>query len=110
LTNRPEWKALAAHREVIGKQHLRELFAADRGERLTSEAAGLYLDDSKNRVTDETMRLLVVLAEACGVRAQAQPMMSSRRSTRSSTGWRRSPIVCAPADGPATPASASATS
>src|SRR5579885_2685229 len=60
----PAWKALAAHHEEIGKLHLRQLFAGDpaRGERLTAEAAGIYLDYSKNRITDETLRLLLQLA------------------------------------------------
>jgi glucose-6-phosphate isomerase len=66
---RKAWQALRRHHAEIGGQHLRELFAADpgRGERLTAEAAGLYLDYSKNRVTDETMRLLVELAAESGV-------------------------------------------
>jgi glucose-6-phosphate isomerase len=65
----PAWQALAAHHDEIGSLHLRELFAGDpgRGERLVVEAAGLYLDYSKNRITDETMRRLVSLAEACGL-------------------------------------------
>jgi glucose-6-phosphate isomerase len=69
LVDRPEWQALVAHHAEIGERHLRELFAEDpgRGERLAVEAAGLYLDYSKNRVTDETMRRLVALAEACGL-------------------------------------------
>ena len=69
LRERQSWKALEQHYAEIGGRHLRELFAADpgRGERLTAEAAGLYLDYSKNRVTDETMRLLVGLAEECGL-------------------------------------------
>ena len=64
LSARPAWQALAAHHQEIEKTHLRELFAQDaqRGERLTVEAAGLYLDYSKNRVTDETLRLLMQLA------------------------------------------------
>jgi glucose-6-phosphate isomerase len=64
-TARPAWKALAAHHATLQEVHLRDLFAADpaRGERLTAEAAGLYLDYAKQRVTDETMRLLVALAE-----------------------------------------------
>jgi glucose-6-phosphate isomerase len=66
---RKAWQALRRHHAEIADQHLRELFAADpgRGERLTAEAAGLYLDYSKNRVTDETMRLLVELAAESGV-------------------------------------------
>jgi glucose-6-phosphate isomerase len=64
LPGRKAWQALKRHHAEIAGQHLRELFAADpgRGERLTAEAAGLYLDYSKNRVTDETMRLLHELA------------------------------------------------
>jgi hypothetical protein len=71
LRARPAWKALAAHYRSVRKFHLRELFAADpkRGERLTLEAAGLYLDFSKNRVTDETLALLVRLAEEWPTRA-----------------------------------------
>jgi glucose-6-phosphate isomerase len=69
LHQRPAWKALEQHHEQIAGRHLRDLFAEDpgRGERLTAEGAGLYLDYSKNRVTDETMRLLVGLAQECGV-------------------------------------------
>jgi len=66
LTARESWKALQAHQEKIREVHLRTLFAEDakRGERLTGEAAGIYLDYSKNRVTDETLALLRRLAEA----------------------------------------------
>src|SRR5208282_2945271 len=69
VTERKAWQELKRHHAEIAGVHLRELFAADpgRGERLTAEAAGLYLDYSKNRVTDETMRLLVALAEESGV-------------------------------------------
>jgi glucose-6-phosphate isomerase len=69
LRERKAWQALERHHAEIAGQHLRDLFAADpgRGERLTAEAAGLYLDYSKNRVTDETMRLLVDLASESGV-------------------------------------------
>jgi glucose-6-phosphate isomerase len=69
LPERKAWQALARHHNEIVGAHLRELFAADpgRGERMTAEAAGLYLDYSKNRVTDETMRLLVELAAESGV-------------------------------------------
>src|SRR5690349_16183490 len=69
LPERKSWQALKRHYDEISGRHLRELFAGDpgRGERLTAEAAGLYLDYSKNRVTDETMRLLVALAEESGV-------------------------------------------
>ena len=76
LRQRPAWKALEQHYAKIGPQHLRNLFAADpgRGERLTAEAAGLYLDYSKNRVTDETMALLVQLAGECGVEQRRDAM------------------------------------
>jgi glucose-6-phosphate isomerase len=69
-TARRAWQALAAHYEHVRELHLRQLFAADprRGERLTAEAVGLYLDYSKNRITDETLRLLLQLAQKCGLR------------------------------------------
>ena len=69
LRERKAWQALERHHAEIAGRHLRDLFAEDpgRGERLTAEAVGLYLDYSKNRVTDETMRLLVELAEESGV-------------------------------------------
>jgi glucose-6-phosphate isomerase len=69
LPERKAWQALKRHHAEVAGQHLRELFAADpgRGERMCAEAAGLYLDYSKNRVTDETMRLLVDLAVESGV-------------------------------------------
>ena len=83
LRQRPAWKALEQHHAEIAGRHLRELFAEDpgRGERLTAEAAGLYLDYSKNRVTDETMRLLVRLAEESGL--AAAPGRDVRRRARS---------------------------
>src|ERR1700733_10172012 len=79
VTPLPERKAgeeLKCHHAELAGQHLRELFAADpgRGERLTAEAAGLYLDYSKNRVTDETMRLLVELAAESGVAERRDAM------------------------------------
>jgi glucose-6-phosphate isomerase len=69
LPERKAWQALTRHHAEIAGQHLRELFAADpgRGERMVAEAAGLYLDYSKNRVTGETMRLLVELAVESGL-------------------------------------------
>jgi len=69
LRERKAWQALQRHYDEIAGRHLRDLFAEDpgRGERLTAAAVGLYLDYSKNRVTDETMRLLVELAEESGV-------------------------------------------
>ena len=76
LTQRPAWKALQKHHKKIKDLHLRQLFAEDpqRGQRLAVEAAGIYLDYSKNRVTDETMRLLAALAEECGLRARIDAM------------------------------------
>jgi glucose-6-phosphate isomerase len=76
LTQRPAWKALELHHEKIRGLHLRTLFAEDagRGERMTAEAAGLYLDYSKNRITDETLKLLLQLAESSGLRARIDAM------------------------------------
>ncbi len=76
LTARPEWAALAAHRRQIGERHLRQLFGDDpaRGERLAIEAAGLYLDYSKNRITDDTLRLLHALGDACSLRERIDAM------------------------------------
>jgi len=70
------WKALESHHEKIGELHLKKLFADDpkRGERMASEAVGLYLDYSKNRVTDETIQLLLQLAEECGLRSRIDSM------------------------------------
>jgi len=76
-----EWKALKAHAREIEKLHLRELFAADarRGERLTLEVDGLYVDYSKNLVTDETIVLLLALAERAGVRERIDAMFAGHR-------------------------------
>ncbi len=73
---RPAWQALDAHARPMRERTLRELFAADpaRGDRLTAEAAGLYLDYSKQRITDETLRLLVALAGECGVASRIGAM------------------------------------
>jgi glucose-6-phosphate isomerase len=75
------WAALAAHQAKVRDVHLRALFAEDpkRGERLALEAASLYLDYSKNRVTDETLRLLLALAEAAGLRARIDAMFSGEK-------------------------------
>jgi glucose-6-phosphate isomerase len=75
-TARPAWRALVAHHAKIGRTHLRELFSADthRGDRYALEAAGLYLDYSKNRVTDETLKLLAMLAGECGLRERIAAM------------------------------------
>ncbi len=76
LAARPAWKALGAHHPKIRDLHLRQLFADDpkRGERLTLEAAGLFLDYSKNRITDETLKLLLALAEESGLRGRIDAM------------------------------------
>ena len=76
LTNTSAWKALETHHGEVAGLHLRELFAADpqRGTKLVAEGCGLYLDYSKNRVTDETLRLLVALAEERGLRGRIDAM------------------------------------
>jgi glucose-6-phosphate isomerase len=81
LTQSPAWQALQRHHQQIKKLHLRQLFTADpqRGERFAVEAVGLYFDYSKHRVTDETMQLLVNLAEACGLRQRIDAMFRGDR-------------------------------
>jgi glucose-6-phosphate isomerase len=81
LTRRPEWSALQDHHGKLRDVHLRTLFAEDprRGERLAVEAVGLYLDYSKHRITDETIRLLLRLAEAVGLRARIDAMFRGDR-------------------------------
>jgi len=81
LTKRPAWKALAAHHKKIEKLHLRKLFANDpeRGERLTVDAAGLYLDYSKNRITNQTVKLLVQLAKESKLSEQIAAMFSGEK-------------------------------
>ena len=81
LTRRPAWKALAAHYKHIKGTHLRELFASDasRGQRLTAEAAGVFLDYSKNRITDETLKLLLQLAEESGLRERIDAMFAGQK-------------------------------
>jgi glucose-6-phosphate isomerase len=76
LTKRTAWKALSSHYEEISKLHLRDLFANDpaRGQRMTAEDVGLFLDYSKNRITDETMSLLVALADESGLRSRIDAM------------------------------------
>src|SRR5437764_11076782 len=76
LTDRQSYQALEAHYQEIRGRHLRDLFANDsaRGTRMTAQAAGLYLDYSKNRITDETLRLLIALAEDCGLRDRIDAM------------------------------------
>jgi glucose-6-phosphate isomerase len=81
VTALPAWAALARHRESIGQAHLRDLFAQDpaRGERMTLEAAGIFLDYSKNRVTDETLRMLLALAEQSDLRGRIDAMFRGDR-------------------------------
>ena len=81
LTSRPAWKALAAHYATVKDVELKQLFADDprRGERLIAEAAGVYLDYSKNRVTDATIALLLQLAAESGLRAHIDAMFRGDR-------------------------------
>lgn len=81
LTACPAWQALAAHHEGLREVHLRSLFSQDpsRGERLTAEAIGLFLDYSKHRITDETLRLLIQLAEDRRLRQQIEAMFRGDR-------------------------------
>ncbi len=81
LTKRPAWKALAAHYKKVRGAHLRELFARDpkRGERLTAEAVGLFLDYSKNRITAQTLQLLLKLAEESGLRTRMEAMFRGEK-------------------------------
>src|SRR4029077_10854235 len=75
-TERPAWKALVAHQQKIRDLHLRKLFGDDpkRGERMTVEAVGLSLHSAKHRVTDETLKLLMQLAEESGLRGRIDAM------------------------------------
>jgi glucose-6-phosphate isomerase len=77
----PAWHALTAHFEQMHDRHLRSLFADDpsRGQRFVAVGAGLYLDYSKNRITDETIRLLVGLADACSLRERINAMFSGEK-------------------------------
>ena len=78
LTQRPAWHALTAHRAAVGARSLRDLFAADpaRGERMTAEACGVFLDYSKNKATAETLKLLVTLAEECGLKGKMVALLT----------------------------------
>jgi glucose-6-phosphate isomerase len=80
-TGCPAWKALQQHYRKIRRWHLRKLFAGDpeRAERFQAEALGLYLDYSKNRITGETLRLLLQLAEECGLRARIDAMFRGEK-------------------------------
>jgi glucose-6-phosphate isomerase len=81
LTRRPAWTALRRHLDEVRGLHLRTLFAEDRerGERMSAEGAGLFVDYSKNRATDETLRLLVRLAEECGLPERRAAMFAGER-------------------------------
>jgi glucose-6-phosphate isomerase len=81
LTERDSWKALARHHAEVRDTHLRTMFEADpqRGGRLAAEGAGLYLDYSKNRITDETIELLVALANECGMPERREAMFRGDR-------------------------------
>src|SRR5712671_7031990 len=78
---RAAWRNLQDHHVAMKGLHLRSLFAVDpaRGERMTAEAAGVYLDYSKNRINDETLRLLIELAEQAGLRARIDAMFRGER-------------------------------
>jgi len=84
LTRRPQWQALLQHAKAHANHHLRDLFAGDaaRGDRMNAEAAGLYLDYSKQRVSDETLRLLLDLADACDLRGRIAAMFRGERINR----------------------------
>ena len=84
LTDRRAWKALESHYRRTRELHLRKLFAADprRGVRMTAEAAGLFLDYSKNRITEETLKLLFELAEESGLRAAIDAMFRGEKINR----------------------------
>jgi glucose-6-phosphate isomerase len=81
LRQRSAWKALEQHYQKVRDVHLRTLFGEDpkRGERFTAEAAGLYFDYSKHRITDETMRLLLALADEIGLRARIDTMFAGEK-------------------------------
>jgi glucose-6-phosphate isomerase len=81
LTERKAWQALEAHHKTVRDLHLRKLFADDpkRGERMTAEAVGLFLDYSKNRITDETLKLLLQLAEESGLRTRIDSMFQGEK-------------------------------
>ena len=81
LTTRPAWKALEAHHQKLRELHLQKLFSDDpkRGERMSAEAVGIYLDYSKNRVTDETLKLLFQLADESGLQARIDAMFRGEK-------------------------------
>src|ERR1700712_1310621 len=81
LADRPAWKSLTEHAAAIKPLHLRQLFADDpaRGQRFTAEAEGIFLDYSKNRITDETLSLLTQLAEESGLRERTEAMFTGQK-------------------------------
>ncbi|HYY26340.1 MAG TPA: glucose-6-phosphate isomerase [Chthoniobacterales bacterium] len=81
VSSRAAWKALEAHQRKMEELHLRKFFAEDpkRGDRFSIEAAGIYLDYSKNRITDETIKLLFQLADGCGLRARIDAMFRGEK-------------------------------
>ena len=81
LTKRPAWAALQSHYQSTQKSHLRDLFATDpaRGTRMTAEGVGIFLDYSKNRVTDETLKLLFALANECDLKGRINAMFSGEK-------------------------------
>jgi glucose-6-phosphate isomerase len=81
LSDRPAWKALGAHYQKIRDMHLRQLFVDDpsRDERFIAETSGIFLDYSKNRITDETLKLLIQLAEESGLRTHIDAMFSGEK-------------------------------
>src|SRR5580692_2290900 len=81
LGDRAAWKALKAHAQAIHDTQMKQLFADDptRGERYTAEAEGIFLDYSKNRVTDETLKLLLELAEESGLKAKLEAMFTGQK-------------------------------
>ena len=83
LTSLAAWKQLKSHAREMAAVHLRTLFADDpqRGERMTAEGAGLFLDYSKNRANDETLKILLALAEESKLREHTEAMFRGRRST-----------------------------
>ena len=81
VSKSPAWKAIKKHKKEIGKTHIRTLFQQDpdRAKRMTLEAAGLFMDYSKNRATDQTFQLLLQLARDCGLRESIDAMFSGEK-------------------------------
>ena len=88
LPELPAWRALAAHHQQVRRLHLRDLFAQDakRGERMTAEAAGLFLDYSKNRITGDTLPLLLQLAAETGLREDRRHVSRRQNQRHRETG------------------------